>query len=223
MRPLTRREYVLDVAAETERRDAGYTFWCRRVLWSQPLKFDNELYVTVHYNQVGPPRRGLRGHLWGDPPVSEPSPESLCSVPPQVLPDYLKGLFTILPPARPGERHFPHVAKLAALQHRAKDRHHLPTAYGPGAMEGTRALDPLPSAGPDPHPRAPRRREVQDYVPPQLFRLLKAQSWLQMVTQQMQQAQALSAHQARAQFLGEEATGWGGDATRDAVLTRTRC
>ncbi|KAM6407457.1 unconventional myosin-XV [Rhynochetos jubatus] len=141
VRPLTRREYVLDVAAETERRDAGYTFWCRRVVWSQPLKFDNELYVTVHYNQV--------------------------------LPDYLKGLFTVLPPARPGEQHFPQVAKLAALQHRAKDRHHLPTA-----------------------------REVQDYVPPQLFRLLKAQSWLHMVTQHTQQAQALSAHQARAQFLG---------------------
>ncbi|KAM6077810.1 unconventional myosin-XV [Theristicus caerulescens] len=141
VRPLTRREYVLDVAAETERQDAGYTFWCRRVVWSQPLKFDNELYVTVHYNQV--------------------------------LPDYLKGLFTVLPPARPGEQHFPHVAKLAALQHRAKDRHHLPTM-----------------------------REVQDYVPPQLFRLLKAQSWLHMVTQHMQQAQALSAHQARAQFLG---------------------
>ncbi|XP_068280209.1 unconventional myosin-XV [Nyctibius grandis] len=141
VRPLTRREYVLDVAAETERRDAGYTFWCRRVVWSQPLKFDNELYVTVHYNQV--------------------------------LPDYLKGLFAVLPPARPGEQHFPHMAKLAALQHRAKDRHHLPTA-----------------------------REVQDYVPPQLFHLLKAQSWLHMVTQHMQQAQALSAHQARAQFLG---------------------
>ncbi|XP_054068367.1 unconventional myosin-XV [Rissa tridactyla] len=141
VRPLTRREYVLDVATETECRDTSYTFWCRRVVWSQPLKFDNELYVTVHYNQV--------------------------------LPDYLKGLFTVLPPARPGEQHFPHVAKLAALQHRAKDRHHVPTA-----------------------------REVQDYVPPQLFRLLKAQSWLHMVTQHMQQAQALSAHQARAQFLG---------------------
>ncbi|XP_054246854.1 unconventional myosin-XV [Indicator indicator] len=141
VRPLTRREYVLDVAAETERRDSNYTFWCRRVVWSQPLKFDNELYVTVHYNQV--------------------------------LPDYLKGLFTVLPPARPAEQHFPHVAKLAALQHRAKDHHHIPTT-----------------------------REMQDYIPPQLFRLLKAQSWLHMVTQHMQQTQALSAHQARAQFLG---------------------
>uniref|UniRef100_A0A8V0Z462 Myosin XVA n=1 Tax=Gallus gallus TaxID=9031 RepID=A0A8V0Z462_CHICK len=141
VRPLTRREYILDVATETERLDAGYTFWCRRVVWGQPLKFDNELYVTVHYNQV--------------------------------LPDYLKGLFTVLPPTRPGEQHFQQVAKLAALQHRAKDGHHLPTM-----------------------------REVQDYVPPQLFRLLSAPSWLHMVTQHMQQAQALSAHQARAQFLG---------------------
>ncbi|XP_064376008.1 unconventional myosin-XV [Dromaius novaehollandiae] len=141
VRPLTRREYILDVATETERLDAGYTFWCRRAVWSQPLKFDNELYVTVHYNQV--------------------------------LPDYLKGLFNVLPPARAGEQHFQQAAKLAALQHRAKDGRCPPTA-----------------------------REVQDYVPPQLFRLLKAQSWLHMVTQHMQQAQALSAHQARAQFLG---------------------
>uniref|UniRef100_A0A8C3LWA9 Uncharacterized protein n=1 Tax=Chrysolophus pictus TaxID=9089 RepID=A0A8C3LWA9_CHRPC len=140
VRPLTRREYILDVATETERLDAGYTFWCRRVVWGQPLKFENELYVTVHYNQV--------------------------------LPDYLKGLFTVLPPTRPGEQHFQQVAKLAALQYRAKDGHHLPTM-----------------------------REVQDYIPPQLFRLLSAPSWLHMVTQHMQQTQALSAHQARAQFL----------------------
>ncbi|XP_062444614.1 unconventional myosin-XV [Rhea pennata] len=141
VRPLTRREYILDVATETERLDASYMFWCRRVVWSQPLKFDNELYVTVHYNQV--------------------------------LPDYLKGLFNVLPPARSGEQHFQQAAKLAALQHRAKDGRCLPTA-----------------------------REMQDYVPPQLFRLLKAQSWLHMVTQHTEQAQALSAHQARAQFLG---------------------
>lgn len=135
MRPLTRREYVLDVAAETERRDASYTFWCRRVVWSQPLKFDNELYVTVHYNQVGPPRQAPPGATAPCPPRSVPSRQatSLRSVPPQVLPDYLKGLFTVLPPAGPAEQHVPQVAKLAALQHRAKDRHHLPTAYGPGA------------------------------------------------------------------------------------------
>lgn len=158
VRPLTRREYVLDVAAETERRDTSYTFWCRRVVWSQPLKFDNELYVTVHYNQVGPPQQPPPG----PPPClpqSVPCPQavSLCSVSPhQVLPDYLKGLFTVLPPARPGEQHFPHVAKLAALQHRAKDRHHLPTAYGRDRAPRGRGKhlshgiwDPLASAGPD--------------------------------------------------------------------------
>ena len=77
---------------------------------------------------------------------------------------------------------------------------------------------------------------MQDYVPPQLFRLLKAQSWLHMVAQHVQQAQALSAHQARAQFLGEQAQDgdgevmltkmrcfWGDDAARDAMLARTQC
>lgn len=133
MRPLTRREYVLDVATETECRDAGYTFWCRRVVWSQPLKFDNELYVTVHYNQVGPPHQAPLGPPPCPPPRACPVPKPCpCNLSPQVLPDYLKGLFTVLPPAGPGEQHFPQVAKLAALQHRAKDHHHLPTAYGQG-------------------------------------------------------------------------------------------
>lgn len=50
-----------------------------------------------------------------------------------------------------------------------------------------------------PHPR----REVQDYIPPQFYHLQKAQSWLDMVMHHLQQAQALSAHQARAQFLGK--------------------
>ncbi|KAI6076560.1 Unconventional myosin-XV [Aix galericulata] len=168
VRPLSRREYILDVATETERLATGYTFWCRRVVWSQPLKFDNELYVTVHYNQV--------------------------------LPDYLKGLFTVLPPSRLGEQHFQQLAKLAALQHRAKDGHRLPTAYGHGREPPSRG-DWEPPGHRWPHPPCPRRREVQDYVPPQLFQLLTAQSWLHAVTQHAQQAQALSAHQARAQFL----------------------
>lgn len=49
----------------------------------------------------------------------------------------------------------------------------------------------------------PLRREVQDYIPPQYCGLLKAHAWLDMVTQHAQQTQALSAHQARAQFLGK--------------------
>lgn len=58
VRPLSRREYILDVATEMERVDPNYTFWCRRVIWMQPLKFDNELYVTAHYNQVRAPGWG---------------------------------------------------------------------------------------------------------------------------------------------------------------------
>lgn len=50
--PLSHRAYILDVAAEMEQVDGGYMLWFRRVLWDQPLKFENELYVTMHYNQV---------------------------------------------------------------------------------------------------------------------------------------------------------------------------
>lgn len=50
--PLSRCAYILDVASEMEQVGGGYTLWFRRVLWDQPLKFENELYVTMHYNQV---------------------------------------------------------------------------------------------------------------------------------------------------------------------------
>ncbi|XP_060116628.1 unconventional myosin-XV-like [Heteronotia binoei] len=51
VRPLNKKEYILDVVMEMEQVDSDYMFWYRRVIWSQPLKFDNELYVTMHYNQ----------------------------------------------------------------------------------------------------------------------------------------------------------------------------
>ncbi|XP_054849655.1 unconventional myosin-XV [Eublepharis macularius] len=141
VRPLNKKDYILDVVMEMEQVDSNYMFWYRRVIWSQPLKFDNELYVTMHYNQV--------------------------------LPDYLKGLFNTLPSTKLSTQQFQQVSKLAALQHRAKDSVYLPTL-----------------------------REVQDYIPPQFYHLLAAQSWLDMISQHTQQTQALSAHQARAQFLG---------------------
>ncbi|XP_069501807.1 unconventional myosin-XV isoform X2 [Ambystoma mexicanum] len=141
VRPLNRREYILDVATEMEQVDGNYMFWFRRVIWAQPLKFESELFVTMHYNQV--------------------------------LPDYLKGLFNILPHKQPTEQQFQQTSRLAALQHRAKDSIYLPTI-----------------------------REVQDYVPGQFYKMLKPQPWLNMVMQHMQQIQALSPHQARAQFLG---------------------
>lgn len=50
--PLSRCTYILDVASEMEQVDSSYMLWFRRVLWDQPLKFENELYVTMHYNQV---------------------------------------------------------------------------------------------------------------------------------------------------------------------------
>uniref|UniRef100_A0A8C6FBW4 MyTH4 domain-containing protein n=1 Tax=Monodon monoceros TaxID=40151 RepID=A0A8C6FBW4_MONMO len=139
--PLSRRAYILDVASEMEQVDGGYTLWFRRVLWDQPLKFENELYVTMHYNQV--------------------------------LPDYLKGLFSSMPVGQPGEQQLQQVSKLAALQHRAKDHFYLPST-----------------------------REAQEYIPAQLYRTVAAAAWLSLLGQHQQQMQALSPHQARAQFLG---------------------
>lgn len=52
VRPLNKHEYILDVATEAELVDSNYSLWFRRVIWSQPLKFENELGVTMHYNQV---------------------------------------------------------------------------------------------------------------------------------------------------------------------------
>uniref|UniRef100_A0A8C1X0L0 Myosin XVAa n=1 Tax=Cyprinus carpio TaxID=7962 RepID=A0A8C1X0L0_CYPCA len=139
--PLNKREYILDVATEAEHVDSNYSLWFRRVIWTQPLKFDNELGVTMHYNQVSP--------------------------------DYLKGLLSVVPQGKASEQQLQQVSKLAALQHRAKDSIYLPTFH-----------------------------EVQEYIPTQLFGLQRPQQWLNMVTQHMQQVQALTPHQARAQFLG---------------------
>lgn len=52
------------------------------------------------------------------------------------------------------------------------------------------------------------RREVQQYIPAQLFHSTAGATWLSLVSQHRQQTQALSPHQARAQFLGKSA-GWG--------------
>lgn len=52
VRPLNKREYILDIATQAEPVDSNYSLWFRRVIWSLALKLDNELYVTMHYNQV---------------------------------------------------------------------------------------------------------------------------------------------------------------------------
>uniref|UniRef100_A0A8D3BS95 Myosin XVAb n=1 Tax=Scophthalmus maximus TaxID=52904 RepID=A0A8D3BS95_SCOMX len=60
VRPLNKHEYILDVATEAEVVDTSYSFWFRRVVWTQPLKFENELCVAMHYNQILPDyRKGL--------------------------------------------------------------------------------------------------------------------------------------------------------------------
>lgn len=58
VRPLNKHEYILDVATEAELVDSNYSFWFRRVIWTQPFKHDNELCVAMHYNQVR-----LRAHV----------------------------------------------------------------------------------------------------------------------------------------------------------------
>ncbi|XP_061605715.1 unconventional myosin-XV isoform X2 [Phyllopteryx taeniolatus] len=141
VRPLIKREYILDVATEAEPIDANYSLWFRRVIWSLALKLDNELYVTMHYNQI--------------------------------LPDYLKAFLSVVPLSKATEQHLQQLARLAALQHRAKDAVYLPTL-----------------------------RELQECVPPQFYSKQNPQQWLNMATQHMQQVQPLNPHQARAQFLG---------------------
>uniref|UniRef100_A0A1A8Q226 Myosin XVAb n=1 Tax=Nothobranchius pienaari TaxID=704102 RepID=A0A1A8Q226_9TELE len=60
VRPLNKNEYILDVATEAELVDSNYSFWFRRVVWTQPLRFENELCVTMQYNQILPDyRKGL--------------------------------------------------------------------------------------------------------------------------------------------------------------------
>ncbi|XP_078145991.1 unconventional myosin-XV [Centroberyx gerrardi] len=54
VRPLNKHEYILDLATEAEAVDSNYSFWFRRVVWTQALKFDNELCVAMHYNQILP-------------------------------------------------------------------------------------------------------------------------------------------------------------------------
>uniref|UniRef100_A0A4W4GNI5 MyTH4 domain-containing protein n=1 Tax=Electrophorus electricus TaxID=8005 RepID=A0A4W4GNI5_ELEEL len=141
VRPLNKREYILDIVTEMEQIDSNYSFWFRRVIWANPLKFDNELSITVHYNQV--------------------------------LPDYLKALLNVVPQGKISEQQFNQIAKLSALQHRAKDGLYAPTIH-----------------------------ELAEYIPAQLFSKQGPQQWMHLVTQHTHAVQSLSPRQARSQFLG---------------------
>ncbi|XP_075926028.1 unconventional myosin-XV isoform X2 [Petromyzon marinus] len=141
VRPLQKKEYILDVSSEAEKVDEMHRFWFRRIVWVRPLKFDNELYISMHFNQI--------------------------------LPEYMNGLFLVLTAGRIDDQLTQQVAKLAALQHRIKGSDYQPT-----------------------------QREVGEYIPAQVLRMQRPQSWLGVVLQHSAQVQALSAHQARAQFMG---------------------
>ena len=122
VRPLNKHEYILDVATEAELVDTSYSFWFRRVVWTQPLKFENELCVAMHYNQV--PLVKLYIHAVY---VTYMSVCNCVCVYIQILPDYRKGLLNILPPGKVSDQQFHQISKLAALQHRAKDILFIPT------------------------------------------------------------------------------------------------
>lgn len=136
VQPLNKREYILDIATEAEPIDSNYSLWFRRVIWNQPLKFDNELGVTMHYNQVCI----CQLHT----PVSAINDlQHWCHIKLydgfmfllvwllililQVVPDYLKALLNVVPQGNASEQQLQQVSKLAALQHRAKDSVYLPT------------------------------------------------------------------------------------------------
>lgn len=52
-------------------------------------------------------------------------------------------------------------------------------------------------------PSLSSRHELSEYIATPLFKKQPPQQWVAMVTQHMQQVQALNPHQARAQFLGK--------------------
>ena len=52
MVPAQMSDYMMDVIGHVERQQLDYSLCFRRVLWYQPLRLSNELYVSVIYHQV---------------------------------------------------------------------------------------------------------------------------------------------------------------------------
>ncbi|KAG2460614.1 MY15B protein, partial [Polypterus senegalus] len=48
VRPIRPDEYLMDFIVD----DSAVTLWFQRVIWKEPLHFDNDLYLEVHYRQV---------------------------------------------------------------------------------------------------------------------------------------------------------------------------
>ncbi|XP_032227086.2 unconventional myosin-XV isoform X2 [Nematostella vectensis] len=63
MVPVQTTDYIMDVIGQLERQEIEFSLWFKRVLWYQPCHFDNELYVSIIYNQVMPGY--MRGQLVG--------------------------------------------------------------------------------------------------------------------------------------------------------------
>lgn len=124
MRPLNKHEYILDVTTEAELVDSSYSLWFRRVIWTQPLRFENELCVAMQYNQV----RFAPSACCASFHASVHLLNLLC-VNPQILPDYRKGLLNVLPQGKVSDQQFHQISKLAALQHRAKDGIFIPSMW----------------------------------------------------------------------------------------------
>lgn len=118
VRPLNKNEYILDVATEAESVDSGYNLWFRRVVWTQPLRLENELSVAMQYNQV---LKRIFFHFIICIFIFSFC-ENLAFVNIfQILPDYCKGLLNVLSHGKVSNQQFHQISKLAALQHRAKD------------------------------------------------------------------------------------------------------
>lgn len=132
VQPLSKREYILDVTTEAELIDSNYNLWFRRVIWNQPLKFDSELGVTMHYNQVLYMSNHTAFLKYNNISIFYMYCllMSVCLTSlfvPQVTPDYLKSLLNVVSQGRLSEQQLQQVSKLAALQHRAKDTISLPS------------------------------------------------------------------------------------------------
>lgn len=53
-RPLNRREYVYDVTTELKKLDFDFYLIFKRVFWFYPLKFENDAFIDMMYNQILP-------------------------------------------------------------------------------------------------------------------------------------------------------------------------
>uniref|UniRef100_S4RI33 MyTH4 domain-containing protein n=1 Tax=Petromyzon marinus TaxID=7757 RepID=S4RI33_PETMA len=95
----------------------------------------------------------------------------------QVRRDFTMGHLLALPSGRPTEQHLSMVARMAALQHRAKE---------------------------DRQP--PSQKDMESYIPTIWFRLQSLSNWQSLISQQLNDVHGMSALQARTTFLEKMST-----------------